>query len=186
MSYNYSFITDFSSNFNHTQFHNEVANGGLGPTLLRVDRNGDTITVVFDASLNTGEETTLDGLVSAHTPQQTQGIHIQNIIVPDSIITNTTYINICTFIVDGTIWDITNICAISFMEEEGTSYDIKLFDTTNNNIIVTKTLTNITEENNDLGTLSNLPTNIAIIEAQVKVTGATNAHIKNINIMYNI
>ena len=51
-----------------------------------------------------------------------------------------------------------------------TSYSVKLHDATNNNMIGEITLTNTTEEINDLGTLSNIPENEAILEFYVKIT----------------
>jgi len=55
---------------NVTRLHREIeADGGIAPTLTGIAEDSagsDGFTATFDASLSAGEETTLDGLITAH------------------------------------------------------------------------------------------------------------------------
>jgi hypothetical protein len=66
--YTYSKSVDFGGSFAAGQFATEVASSAISANFERVDTDGDDVDVVFSASLTAGEVTTLDGLVSSHTP----------------------------------------------------------------------------------------------------------------------
>ena len=65
--YTYSLSTDFGGNLDQGQFHQEVQ--AVLPTIETVQLKGDVVTVWFTGSIN---QTTLDGLVAAHSPDPTQ------------------------------------------------------------------------------------------------------------------
>ncbi len=67
--YTKSLSSDFSSSLNSSQFHIEVdGDGGITPNILGVNVTGDVVDIVFDAALSGAEQTTLDGLITAHVP----------------------------------------------------------------------------------------------------------------------
>ena len=186
--YTKSLSSDFGGNFNQTQFYDEInANINIIPVLQGIDITGDVINIIFDTPLSTDEQITLNTLISSHLPIETIGNNVSNITIQDNQIDLTTYITVGTFYYPGSkLWsNITNIKVISVMEDGGTSYDVKIYDVTNNNQIVLSNLNNTIEQNCDLGTLSNIPVNEAIFEIQAKINGSTIAHIKNLNIYYN-
>jgi len=84
---------------------------------------------------------------------------------------------------------ISNISVLSYMDNKADSYDVRVYDITNDNIIAEKNFTNTSMEINDLGTLSNLPTNDAIFEVQVKINASklswSKAYIKEVNVFYS-
>ena len=60
---------------------------------------------------------------------------------------------------------------ISYLES-GTSYDVRVYDSTNANVICTSLgNTNALFSLVDLGTLSNIPVNEAVFEIQIRVNG---------------
>ena len=68
-TYTKSLATNFGGSLSSGQFHLEVAaDVGITPNLLHIDVTGDVVDIVFDAALSAGEQTTLDGLITAHTP----------------------------------------------------------------------------------------------------------------------
>lgn len=68
-TYTKSLSSAFGGNLNTTQLLTEItADGGISPTCITVMSIADVVDIVFDAALSGGEQTTLDGLISAHTP----------------------------------------------------------------------------------------------------------------------
>ena len=68
-TYNYSVITNFSGSININQLQLEIENDGTIVTnLSHINRADDSVDIVFDAALSTGEETALNNLVSNHVP----------------------------------------------------------------------------------------------------------------------
>lgn len=66
--YTYSYVTNFGSNLNQSQFHNEIVASVIEQTLNNVTKIGDYVDVEFAAALSSEDQTTLENLVSAHTP----------------------------------------------------------------------------------------------------------------------
>ena len=67
-TYSYSLSGDFSSGISVGQFHAEIVASSINDVLSGVFVDGDDVDIVFDTSLTSGEVTTLNSLVSAHTP----------------------------------------------------------------------------------------------------------------------
>lgn len=186
-TYTYSYINDFSSNFAQYQFHSEiVAESGITPNLLQVDMGEDEIKVIFESVLSEGEEIILNNLVSEHVPVLI-GSKIANIHIHNQETTTSIYEVKTSFSFPGTIYwrNPSHIQVISVMDTGGTSYDVKIYNVTNNNQIAITNLNNTEEMINDLGTLSNLPESPAIFEVHAKVNGNTVALIKNIHIYHD-
>lgn len=67
-TYSYSLSADFSGNLNSHQLHQEIHKSSIVPVITEVRIVGDDVDIVFNSALSAGEQTTLNGLVSAHTP----------------------------------------------------------------------------------------------------------------------
>lgn len=91
-------------------------------------------------------------------------------VITDSSSTNSeTYFTIMYFTVPGeNVNKIQSIKILSKKKGNLTSYSVRIYDATNNNVIVENTFTNNSILINDIGILSNLPTNEAIVEVQAK------------------
>ena len=175
--YTKSITSDFSDNFNSDNLKGEIDTQGFTPNLLRVDRLGDTITMIFDAELSAGEQTTLnDTLVPGHSSNvpivYTNTI---NNVLRNNEIKDTTYKRACTFIYEGSdfINPIIKIVGIGHMDSGVTSYSIVVEDHTNNIILAENTFTNTVEELIELTPISNIPTEKSKIEVSVKKTGGS-------------
>lgn len=72
MTSTYSLSTDFSNSFNPSVFHNTIKNDSNFTTeFLNIDVDGDNININFAATLTTGEQTTLNNLVTSYVYKQT-------------------------------------------------------------------------------------------------------------------
>ncbi len=187
--YNYSLSSDFVGGLTPNQLWNEIeADTNIAPTCLIVFNVGDNVDIKFDSALSGSEQTALNILVSSHTPITHQGYSVTNISISNYSITDITYTTVTSFNFPGTnvMTDISHMKIISMMEEGGTSYDVKVYDVTNNKQLAVANFNNTDESICDMGTLSNLPTGEAIVEIMAKVNGNTDAYIKNISIHYDM
>nr|QBK89447.1 MAG: hypothetical protein LCMiAC02_05420 [Mimivirus LCMiAC02] len=126
--YTKSLSSDFSSNLNSSQFHIEVdGDGGITPNILGVNVTGDVVDIIFDAALSGAEQTTLDGLITAHTP-------VTPDIIPDIFISPDS--DVMKFIKDATTYKIIGNQTDEIIISKGTQGDytsIKDAITNNNN-----------------------------------------------------
>jgi len=192
-TYNYSVTSDFGGNINIKQLGDTIASeSGITINLTGILIDGDNVDIIFDAALSAGEHTTLDGIISSHDSNEIKGKYIFYIITPkkDSIKTSS-YTNTVLFKYDGSnnVGTINYIEIIAYMDSGITSYSARVYDKTNNQVIAEATgLTNTVEAINDLGTISNVPTDQAIFELQMKRVGGSgnkNVYIESISIYHN-
>ncbi len=173
-TYTKSLASDFGGNINLATLHTEIVNdGGIVPNLNGINMTDDVIDIIFDSSLSAGEQTTLDNIISSHDSSATYStIQVVDINPRNGFYSTSDYIRVASLVYQGDIYNnINKIFVASYMDPAITSYDIKVEDITNNNVIVIKNLTNTAEVINNLGTLSNIPTNQAKLEVQIKKTG---------------
>lgn len=190
-TYNRSITTHFGgSDPNQIQLHNEIY-GSVGPTLLGIEITGDSVDIRFDSALSGGEETTLNGLLSAHIADNSKPkIQFYSINPKKESIKTNSYSIVSRFKYTGSdiIGTIDYIDIISKKDSGITSYSVRVVDITNNLVIAEKTgMTNTTEDIQDLGTISNVPTDQAVFELQAKKIGGsgnTSVYIDAINIYY--
>lgn len=84
--------------------------------------------------------------------------------------------------------DLSFIKVISYMDTSITSYDLRIYDATNNAIISEANFNNIIEQVNDMGILSNLPVSEAIWEVLSKRNGGSgnnkNVYVKEVTMEF--
>lgn len=102
----------------------------------------------------------------------------------DQSSTNTTsYSVIMSLTVPGELMNnIQNIKVLSKKDGSVTSYDVRIYDVTNNLVIAENNFTNSNYSINNIGTLNNLPTNEAVLEIQAKRNGG-NGNKKNVYVV---
>lgn len=173
--YTKSITTDFGGNFNSTNLKNDIVSQGLTPNLLRIDRLGDSIDIVFDGALSAGEVTLLgSNIIANHSSVAIQKYTAVINNIPKIVQSkNSNYTRICTFRYEGSnyIDDIKKIVAISYMDDDATDYSILIEDKTNDLIIAETTFTNTSEESVVLTPINNVPTSTAKIEVYIKING---------------
>lgn len=191
-TYNYSLSSDFGNNINQNQFHQEVLGAtGISPTFYGITTTGDNIDVLFESNLDTNEQLILDNLVTSHTPTYAKPFNNFFMVVPSNAkISNSVFTKIASFKFDGSdnIGTIDYIQILSYKNTAITSYDIRAIDRSNSNVLASANFSNNTLEINDLGTISNVPTDKTIIEIQCRQNGGSgNKYIvvEGINIYHN-
>lgn len=179
--YIYSLSSDFGGNLAAGQLSREImADVTIVTTLVTIRTKGDVVTVSFVSAISGAEETALDNLVAAHVPIVISKELLFSLSIPENIVESTTYVSLTSFLYTAGLV-INNMCIISLMAPGGTSYDVRIYDSTNNNTIASANFNNTSETNQSLGTISNLPIVDSIFEIQAKVNGSTTAYIRNLN-----
>ena len=189
--YEYSLIGDLGGDLNTPQLRKEINDHPtINPDCKTVENFKDKVKIKFNKALSSSEKITLDGLVSDHTSDTSAPKNQFFTIDPKKDGTNnSSYSKIGSFKYNGSdkIGHINYIDVISYMQNGGESYSVRIFDKTNGNVICEKTgLTNTTEEIIDLGDISNVPINESIFELQARHDTKLKkmAYIDSINIYY--
>jgi hypothetical protein len=103
-------------------------------------------------------------------------------------VSSSTYTTVASFSYPGSSSSaIDSVTVISYMDSGITSYDIRLFDATNSLEICTGNFSNTSEQINNLGTISNVPSGDAILELQARRNGGSgnkNATIEDFTVNY--
>lgn len=170
------------------QIHSIIeADTNITVALVGINSNGDDVHIVFESALSGAEETVLDNIVTNYTVVPKTGEQITNISTNNDIVDSEQYITVLVFNFPGiNKWKyVSNIKIIACMEDDGASFDVRVYDVTNNNEICSTNISVAEQCVSDLGELTNLPITEAIFELQVKVNGSTTVHVKNINIYHD-
>lgn len=88
----------------------------------------------------------------------------------------------------GDVSSISSIKFLSYMDNGITSYDIRIYDSTNGTVIATVNLTNAVKTIITLSSFNNIPTGDAIMEIQAKKNGGSgnkSIYLDDINIIYS-
>jgi len=171
-----SLSSDFSGNLKSEQFHQEILDSSITTSLNGINVTGNVVEIEFDGTLDAGETTTLNTLISNHVPDNSPSK--KNFFTFDPRTSDTTATSYKTirssfkYAGSDEIGVINYIEIIGYKDSSPTSYAVRVYDVTNNNILAEKTgLTNTEEEIIDLGSISNIPTQSAILEIQAKRVG---------------
>lgn len=160
------------------QLANEIKNNpNIVATLNNITINGDNVEFLFDSNLGAGEIAELDNVISNHVPDYSKP-KIQSFNVKPTTETASfeSYYLISKFKYQGSMFvgDIDYIDVISRIESSVATYDIKVVKFPNMEKIAEITgLSNKVSETNDLGIITNIPENPAILEVYVKQVGGS-------------
>ena len=188
-TYDYSISGNFSGPINLDQLHYIVKNSSsITQPFDGIVTGGDTLTFRFTAELTSGEQTSLDSIVSSYT-QITQldysNYNVITLVPPTNTISiGGVYTKILSFHYMGTYTTgISNIKLLSYMDSGVTSYDVKIFDISNGYVISTANFTNTSSQLNSMGTINHVPTSPATFDIYIKKNGSgstTKIYITNI------
>lgn len=190
-TYTRSLSSDFGGSVLLRQLHNEISNSSIVTSLDGINMTNDTIDIVFDSSLTSSEETTLNSLISAHTPDTNPPRSQFFILTPKKQIKSTTYSLVTNFKFPGSgnIGPIDYIEIIAINDPSIKSFDARIVETSTGNVLCEKTgMTADVYTYYDLGTISNVPVNESILELHVKRNGGGRPHvveIESLMIYYN-
>ena len=174
----FSFTTTPGYNtINNINILNTSIASNISSPLSNTNPYSDAIEVNFTNPISNADAITLNNLV-ATWDNNVISKYDKIVGIPLSAnagINNTTYQRYGIYGYDGstTIGKIQKITIIGYKDTNVTNYSVKIFDLTNSLTIAEVTFTNTSENIVNMGTLSNIPDNPAIIEIQVKKTGGT-------------
>lgn len=173
----YSKEDDFGGNIAEGQLHEEIlAESGITTTLLGISTDEDVVTIIFESTISSDEKTLLNNIIENHTPQSPyMPKKYIKVSAPDitNAYTNTDvyFIMMSTMLPNQISAKITNIYLTSKSTGNLTSYDVRVYNVTEDKTLATKNLTNTDKAINSMGTISNLPTTTSIIEIHAKRNG---------------
>ena len=174
--YTKSLSTDFGGNLHRENLLGEInASVNIAPKCCFVSGLGDVVDIIFETPLSVTEQTELDTIISAHN-SQTEVPKTQFFIVhPETKdIYWKEYTLSAKFKFPGTDYsgDIDYIEVLANMDEEVTSYAIRIVNASDFTILAEVTgLTNTETAVHDLGVISNVPAEECIIDVFVKRAG---------------
>lgn len=182
----YEIVNDFNSNIpNADQLLNEINNNIVITTEARGIRHDDNdVYIIFVSIISQSEIDELDIIISNHIPSVETNETLP--ITPRvSNVKTDTYRRVSTFGFPGSTFAKAN--SISYMATGITSYDIRIIDKKNGEVLLTTNLNNTNESRQELGILSNLSKDPAVFQVFVKKNGGNSnkrVYIENINIEY--
>ena len=184
----YSFpISSFTNGVSSHNLSHEVLDS-LGFTFASFSLYNEDYTITFSQTLSPTEETTFNTIVANHNPAtHTYTEYSQvNAIGTGQPCVQTNYKSIGKVFYNGKhINQLVNIKVVSYSSVAG-SYSIRVYNLSSHNVIAEATFTNTSEQINDMGTLSNIPTSDNILDIQVKVSSQqVRAYVDTITFNYN-
>lgn len=185
MSVNYKVVDDFNNvNPNPDQLFLEIeADANITTTVSGVRSDSTDVEIIFETSISQSEKDALDIIIANHVPTIETNKTL-SIIPRVSSVKNTDYRRIATFAFPGSTYATAN--SISRMSSGITSYNIRIIDRKNGQVLLTTNLNNTSETRQELGVLSNLPEEESVFQVLVKRNGGSNkqVYVENINIEY--
>jgi hypothetical protein len=175
MKYIKSKTTDFSGILKESQFHQEILDSSISSSLVGVHTRDDEIQIEFSSELTSGEQTTLDNLISSHVPNITVLKSNFFTITPKTNTKSSSYSVISTFIYPGSkyVGPIDYIEVIAKIESKGLSYDVRIVNQETGIVLAEKTdIGNEEFGSTDMGTILNIPEEESILELQIKRKGS--------------
>jgi len=177
-TYSYSVTSDFGgTNPILNQLHNEIdSESGITKTLNGISKTNDNVDIIFDESLSAGEQTTLDGIVSSHTPVSITHFRLTDTVMCHRTSTITTeYVLMDSFVYNGSVsvGDIIQFNVDCRMDTGVTNFTIRIFDVTKEKNIAEGTFNNTNNQINAITSISNLPRTQSIFEILMKKTGGS-------------
>lgn len=176
VSYQYSIIGNVASQvINANNLHSDIKNNLTlsSSTFLGICANGDDLYILFTEEITVGEKTDLDAIVYNHdntfVPQKTAPPI--RVYPSNPAISNVYYTSSGCFTYQGTnvVNPITAIDMLSNVDPGTQSYDVQIINRQNNSIIAEKNFTNTTLDRVSFDTISNLPSDLGVIEILCKV-----------------
>jgi len=173
-SYNKTVSGDFNGTLDQYQLREDITSSAISETLLEIILavNDEDVTIKFADALTSGDEDILDDLIANHTPPAPSK-HIFYRYNPSDCCLKyaPTYRRIGNgFEYGGS----DNIGPINYIEVvswcETSQFSLRVYDLTNRKVMAEITnVSNTTEGAVDVGTISEIPTQKAILEVQGKV-----------------
>lgn len=174
MVYTYTKInSDFINGLNIKKFDKDIRkNTNINSNFKGIKYNSESIHIYFESQLDTSGESELNSMVNSHDGKD-PSYPTYNIIHP--YITNhkvkiSKYSTCASFIYNGGLFSKITLIQLLTEQNKNSTFDIKIYDATNNNILNEKTdISNTDKTIINMEGIANIPTTDAIIEIFAKV-----------------
>lgn len=176
MSYTFSLNTNFNGDlYPHQLYSDIIGNSSITKTLDGIDTNGDIVTITFTSALSGSEVTALNNVITNYIYIPLNRCRI-DAMTPNYTRIGTLFTSLATtFYFD--IGSMLDLCDVKILSNTtGGNYTVRLYDITNSKLMASATFTNTSSRMNLLGTISNIPTNNAMLEV----------HVKTSSVLYNV
>jgi len=173
-SYIYSKTSDFSGNINLDNLHSELKGSSLSVKKFDgISINDDNVKILFNLELTPEEEMVLSSLITNHNSVEKINVKVRDTLLSKFVTVNeTVYKKIVTYMFKKDIYKgISNIKVISYMDSSVTSYDIKIYNLTENSEISTSNFTNVKENANVISDLPSFGNFETLIEIHMRRNG---------------
>lgn len=178
-------ISDFSLGLIAGQLFNEIkSNVNISSNIINVfQQANDDVDLTFESVLSGGELSTANNIIDFHIPRSSRDIQLFTF--QPVTIRSSTYESVFTFYFEGTNngKDISEIKLMCKSTTNNQTYNIRLYDSTNNKVIKEETYSNNEFEDKILTVFSNIPKEESVIELQMKKNGGSGCIIKAFRIV---
>jgi hypothetical protein len=185
VSYNFTISTTFTNGLNIFQLKGEITDSSISSqSFIRIDRDDDTLMIVFSGTLSGRDQTTLNLVVANHVAEVVRSTFLSILINSSTTSDNNVYQVIGgQFKFEGSnqIGTINSVEVIVNIDTSVTSGSIRLYDVTNSLVIAEVTgITNTISDIINLGTVTNVPEEAAIFELHAKKSGGGSKKVINV------
>ena len=171
-----SLSNDFSGGLNTQQLHSQIVKDvGITANCLTVKSTGGDVDIIFDTSLTGPEETTLDLIIAAHTPDNAPSRANFFPVTPavKAIFTESWQL-VLSFKFEGSdsVGAINYFDLLAFKNSAVTSYEARIVQRGTDLVLASSdALENDEMEVQTLGAVSNIPNSSTVLELQIKKVG---------------
>lgn len=171
--YEFSISTDFGGNIKTSQLLTEIQESAISNNIIRIDTDDDTVYIIFDAELSSGDEIILNNLVSAHVPEINLNSYVKVQIFTTQP-SNDTYTDIGSFRYNPNIGTLKGFGFIAKCDKRINGYDFRVVNLSNSAVLCEST----GYDNNEIATFNifevdNIPTDESILQAQIRSYGSS-------------
>lgn len=183
MTEEYSLSTDFTSGLDSSKLEKQIRSSAITVNLLGISSCDDVVQIEFESALEIDDKSLLNAMCAAHVPDALHRHEYIRLTIQGSTDLDF-YETIGTFTInDKSHTLIDSISIMSRLDGSVTSYDVRVFDVTHNNILATANFNNASFQLNDMGTISNIPEEESLLEVQIKKNGGDGrVHLSEITI----
>jgi hypothetical protein len=173
MSEDYSLSSDFTGELDSSQLEAEINASAISVDLVGISTYADLVQIVFTTPLGSEDKALLTALVAAHLADPLH-IHDYYKLSINALCNTNEYNLVYAFAIN----DIIKIKPVKFAITSKltgliTSYSVRVYDVTHNNIIATANFNNSYFSLLDMGVLTSVSTDLAMLELHVKKNGGS-------------
>ena len=167
----YSLIINFPGGLESSKLHTEISLSAVTINLIGISTCGDVVEIVFNSALGSSDRNIVSVIIAAHVPAGAVPKIFTKVAINKTCSAKDWEIVSVFSINDKMMFDTDSISILSKMSGNLTSYDVRFYDFTNDNILTQANFTNAAYALMNTGTVLLTPIHEVIIELHIKVNG---------------